>query len=175
MKKYRKWIQSVILLGLFAVATVTLAAGLASKEDPPGIGDAAPDFVLPGLEGGEFRLSDYRGRPVVINFWGTYCPPCVAEMPLIQKYYDLYRERGLVVLGVNENDPVVTARAFVRQLNLSFPILMDRDRVRKAYGVTAYPTTFFVGGDGRVVAIEEGEMNENDLRGALSLLFGTDG
>jgi peroxiredoxin len=175
VKKHRKWFQSVILFGLATVAAVTLIGGIVSKQDPPGVGDPAPDFVLPGLDGGEFRLSDYRGRPVLINFWGTYCPPCVAEMPLIQQYYDMHREQGLVVLGVNENDPVVTARAFVRQLGLSFPILMDRDRVRKAYGVTAYPTTFFIDGRGRVVAMKEGEMNEQDLRGALSLLLGTGG
>lgn len=171
MKKHRKWIQSVILAGLAVVAVFTLAGGLLFSEDPPKVGSAAPDFVLPGLEGGEFRLSDYRGRPVLINFWGTYCPPCVAEMPLIQQYHDLYKDQGLVVLGINENDPVVTARAFVRQLDLSFPILMDRDKVRKAYGVTAYPATFFINGDGIVVEIREGEMDETYLRTALSSLM----
>lgn len=142
-----------------------------SGQAPPKIGSEAPDFELPGLEGGTMRLSDYRGQPVLINFWGTYCPPCVAEMPLIQQYYDLYKDDGLVVLGVNENDPLVTARAFVRQLDLTFPILMDRDKVRKAYGVTAYPATFFVSRSGEVVEIREGEMNEAYLRSALALLM----
>lgn len=175
MKKHRKWIQSAILAGLAVVAAVTLAGGLLSQQDPPKPGSAAPDFVLPGLEGGEYRLSDYKGRPVLINFWGTYCPPCVEEMPLIQKVYDEHRDQGLVVLGVNENDPAVTARAFVRQLELTFPILMDRDRVRKAYGVTAYPATFFVNGDGVVVEFKEGAMDEAYLRSVLSRLMGTNG
>lgn len=174
MKKHRKWLQVAILFGLLAVAIVTLAGGLLGGGDPPKIGGAAPDFALPGLDGGEFRLSDYRGQPVVINFWGTYCPPCVAEMPLIQQYYDLYKDQGLVVLGVNENDPQVTARAFVRQLNLTFPILMDRDKVRKAFGVTAYPSTFFVDRSGVVVAMKEGEMDEAYLRSALSRIMHED-
>lgn len=174
MKKHRKWLQAAILCGLLAVAIVTLAGGLLGGGDPPKIGDAAPDFVLPGLDGGEFRLSDYRGQPVLINFWGTYCPPCVAEMPLIQQYYDLYKDQGLVVLGVNENDPQVTARAFVRQMGLTFPILMDRDKVRKAFGVTAYPSTFFIDRDGDVVAMKEGEMDEAYLRTALSRIMQED-
>lgn len=171
MKKHRKWVQTFILLGLVVVAAVTLAGGLLTNQAPPTVGSEAPDFELPGLEGGTFRLSDYRGQPVLINFWGTYCPPCVAEMPLIQQYYDLYKDEGLVVLGVNENDPVVTARSFVRQLELTFPILMDRDKVRKAYGVTAYPATFFISESGEVVGIWKGEMDETYLRSALARLM----
>lgn len=167
--------QFAILLGLLAVAAVTLAAGLVSGHNPPGIGSSAPDFALPDFDGKEIKLSDFRGRPVLINFWGTYCPPCVDEMPLIQEYYDRYKDRGFVVLGVNENDPLVTAKAFVRQLGLSFPILMDKDTVRKAYGVTAYPTTFFVDESGKVVAIWEGEMNEDILRAAVAKLMGAEG
>lgn len=174
MKKHRKWVQTFILLALVAVGAVTLAGGLLNNEAPPAIGSEAPDFELPGLEGGTVRLSDFKGRPVLINFWGTYCPPCVAEMPLIQQYYEQYKDEGLIVLGVNENDPVVTARSFVRQLELTFPILMDRDKVRKAYGVTAYPATFFVSGTGKIIEIRDGEMDEPYLRAVLARLMETE-
>ncbi len=171
MNRYRKPMQIVILIGIVVVGVFTLATSLFNGQDIPKKGDAAPGFTLPLMQGGESALSDYAGQVVVINFWGTYCPPCVNEMPLIQSYYDKYKDQGLTVLGVNENDPLVTAKAFVKQYALTFPIMMDRDTVRKRYGVTAYPTTVFVDRGGKIVEIREGEMNEAYLSRMLASLM----
>lgn len=163
--------QIIILIGIVAIGVFTLATSLFSKTEIPKAGDRAPGFTLPLMQGGERSLSDYDGHVVVINFWGTYCPPCVNEMPLIEQYYEQYKDQGLVVLGVNENDPLITVKAFVKQYALSFPILMDRDTVRKQYGVTAYPTTVFVDRSGKIVEVREGEMNEAYLSRILASLM----
>lgn len=171
MNRYRKPMQIVILLAIIAVGIFTLANSLFNKTEIPKAGSTAPAFTLPLMQGGETSLEDYKDQVVVINFWGTYCPPCVNEMPLIQRHYDEYKDQGLVVLGVNENDPLVTAKAFVKQYQLTFPILMDRDTVRKRYGVTAYPTTVFVNRKGKIVEIRQGEMDEAYLSAILNDLL----
>ena len=175
MKKYRKTMQVAILLIIIMVGAFTIAGSLFSKTEIPTIGSAAPDFTLPLMDGGEMSLQAFKGKAVIINFWGTYCPPCVREMPLIQSYYDQYKDQGLVVLGVNENDPLVTAKAFVRQYKLTFPILMDKDTVRKQFGVTAYPSTFFIDRDGDIQAIKEGEVNEAYLRRIVDRILVSNG
>lgn len=167
----KKGLQLLILAAILVVGVVTLAGNLFNTEKPPTIGDQAPDFALPTLEGGTGQLSDYRDRLIVLNFWGTYCPPCVSEMPLLQDYYEQYKDRGVTVIGVNENDPLVTAKGFVRQYGITFPIWMDKDTVRKQYGVTDYPTTFFIK-DGVIRHIAYGEMNEPYLANVLTSLLG---
>ena len=160
MKRYRKVIQVSILIAIVAVGAFTLGSSLFSKTEIPRIGTKAPNFTLQQMDGTKASLADYQGKVIILNFWGTYCPPCVREMPLIQRYYDQYKDQGLVVLGVNENDPLVTAKAFVRQYSLTFPILLDKSTVAKLYGATAYPTTFFIARDGSIKAIKIGEMDE---------------
>jgi len=170
MLRYKKTIQVVILLAVVVISAFTLISGLFNKNGNPDIGDKAPDFTLRELGGDESSLSDYMGKVVIVNFWGTYCPPCVREMPLIQSYYEQYKEKGVVVLAVNENDPLVSIKAFIRQYKLTFPILLDKDTVRKQYGVTEYPTTFILDTKGKIAYKQVGEINESFIRGALTKL-----
>ena len=117
----------------------------------------APDFLLNALGGGALRLSDYRGKTVVLNFWASWCPPCRREMPDFQ---ELWEERGpggpddLVILAVNllPEDTVAAAEAFVDEFGLTFPILFDTSggAVARRYGVEALPATFFIDRDGIV-------------------------
>lgn len=169
--KNKKWLQTAILAAILIIGAITLAGNLITAEAPPGIGDEAPDFTLPELYGGTGTLADYRDQLIVLNFWGTYCPPCVSEMPLLQKYHEQLESEGVAVIGVNENDPIVAAKGFVRQYGITFPIWMDKDTVRKKYGVTDYPTTFFIK-DGIIRHIAYGEMNEPYLAGVLASLMG---
>ena len=168
--KRKKWLQVIILAAILAVGGITLAGNLLTAKAAPGIGDEAPDFTLPELHGGTGALADYKDRLVVLNFWGTYCPPCVNEMPLLQQFHEQYESRGLAVIGVNEGDPAVAAKGFVRQYGITFPIWMDKDTVRKQYGVTEYPTTFFIK-DGVIRHIAYGEMKEPYLSGVLASLM----
>lgn len=143
------------LMALLLVLGVTwIAFSLVPSEDvrarsqrppSPQAGFAAPDFTLETLDGGTISLADLRGQVVLINFWATWCPPCRAEMPAIQQVYDKYRDQGFTVLAVDvqESDGQVTA--FIDQMELTFPILMDRDgSVFASYQVKALPSTFFV-------------------------------
>ena len=91
------------------------------------LGSPAPDFTLTDLAGELYTLSDHLGQVVLINFWTTWCPPCIEEMPALQEAYDRYREQGFVVLGINwtEDDDREQIEPFIQELELTFPILLD--------------------------------------------------
>jgi peroxiredoxin len=160
MNKNKKWIQIVILTAVIMVGGYTIGTGLFSGSKFPQVGDAAPDFTLYELNGSSYKLSDYKGKAaVVINFWGTFCPPCIEEMPLIQSQYDKWKDSGeLEVLGVNVGEPVVTVGSFVKKNKITFPILLDEGAVRKRYGANSYPTTFFVNKEGIIEHKFEGQL-----------------
>src|SRR5690606_21757220 len=88
----------------------------------------APDFQLQTLEGKELKLSALRGQTVLLNFWASWCEPCRDEMPAIEKVYEKHKEKGLVVVGINIAESKLTVKGFVRQLDLSFPIVLDKER-----------------------------------------------
>jgi len=171
LKKYRRWVQVFILLAIFIVGGITLADNLFSENTIPKVGSKAPDFTLPGMNGEQYRLSDYKGKIVVLNFWGTYCPPCVEEMPIIQNYYENYAaDQNVEILAINENDPIVSVKAFFRQHKLTFPSLLDKDVVRREYGVMNYPTTIFINENGKIEVIFEGAMDEAFLSSTLAAI-----
>ena len=134
----------------------------------PRQGFPAPDFTLDLLGGGEVTLSDLRGKPVVVNLWASWCPPCRAEMPAIEKVYRDYKDLGLVVLGVNttNQDSEADAATFVREYGLTFPIPLDRDgSVSMRYSLRGLPTTFFIDRMGIIRSvIVGGPMSEAVIR-----------
>lgn len=144
---------TVIALGavwIYLSRDLTANAG-ASAPPNPQVGFSAPDFTLDSINGDAIKLSDLRGKVVVINLWASWCPPCRAEMPAIDAVYRQQRADGLVVLAVNTlfQDDEASARKFIQDLSLSFPIVFDRDGVMsRKYRLQAMPTTFFVGRDG---------------------------
>ena len=117
----------------------------------PRSGAVAPDFVLVDLQGTQHTLDDYQGRPVVLNFWATWCPPCRAEMPALQNVYEEYRDEGLVILAINVRERPSTVQPFVDEYRLTFPVLIDGNAaVSAAYEQEAYPTTYFIDRNGRI-------------------------
>lgn len=130
-------------------------------EDIPGLGIGlkAPDFELTTLDGKTVRLSDYRGKKVMLNFWATWCPPCKAEIPHMQKFYDEVKG-DIEILAVNidtEND----VAGFAKKMQIHFPILLDKDeKVMNTYQILTIPTTFFIDKDGLI---------QNKFMGAMSL------
>jgi len=117
-------------------------------------GNTAPDFELESLSGEKFKLSDYRGKKVIVNFWATWCPPCRMEMPHMQKYYEQFQNKDVVIFAVNlthtEKNRESVAR-FVEQYSLTFPVLMDEEgAVSDLYGVMVYPTTYIIGSNGMI-------------------------
>jgi cytochrome c biogenesis protein CcmG, thiol:disulfide interchange protein DsbE len=157
-------------LALFAL----LAYGLASNEPDAAIEESlargerepAPALRLPRLSGdGEVELSDYRGRVVLLNYWASWCEPCRAESPLLQRWHERISRRGGTVLGVDVLDVSSDAREFVREYGLTYPMLRDRDGDSQAdFGVVAYPETVVIDRNGRITAIERGPVDERWLR-----------
>ncbi len=154
--------RAAALLGLCSA----LALGCGSQPGTPatqGAGSAArpPDFELPRLDGGTERLSEHFGKDVVlIDFWATFCKPCLKAMPDLDALYRARRERGFVVLGVSIDGPGSTAdvQAAVARLGVSFPVLLDQEsRAIALYNPRASaPFSVLIGRDGRVLAQREG-------------------
>lgn len=127
-------------------------------------GDPAPDLVLTALNGETVSLSQFRGQPVLINFWAVWCTFCRFEMPDIQKAYDEYQDEGLVVLGINVGEDEQTVASFVRELDITFPVLFDRDgRVWHSWRMRGLPTTVFVDSEGVVRIIHVGMIEYQDI------------
>jgi cytochrome c biogenesis protein CcmG, thiol:disulfide interchange protein DsbE len=151
-----------------------LAYGLASNDPDAAIEESlargerepAPELTLPRLSGGgEESLSDFRGRVVVLNFWASWCEPCRAESPLLERWHRRISRQGGTVLGVDVLDVSSDAREFVREYGLSYPMLRDRDGdTQPEFGVVAYPETIAIDRRGRIAAIERGPVDEAWLR-----------
>jgi peroxiredoxin len=123
--------------------------GMASR--PPLVGSPAPEIILKDLQGHEMKLSDLRGKVVLVNFWATWCKPCKEEMPAMQASYDKLRDRGFVVLAVNELEDTERVIDHVRTHGHTFPVVMDHDnRVANRYGVVGLPVSFLVDRQGIV-------------------------
>jgi peroxiredoxin len=139
------------------------------------IGLSAPEFSLYSLDGDQINLIDNRETPVMINFWATWCAPCVIEMPLIQKRFDQY-EPDLVVLAVNAGESKSAVDKFIRENKLNFLTLLDPTRlVHKLYQIRAYPTTYFIDRKGVIQAIHIGVLSEDQLDSYLSEIGAIDG
>lgn len=131
------------------------------------VGEFAPDFTLEQVAGGEVSLSRFRGQPVLVNFWATWCGFCVAEMPLIQANYLEHADR-LVVLAIDEGEAPAAVSDFVRQEGYTFPVLLDPARsAGRLYRVNAYPISYFIDVDGIIRYIVEGRMSESEMKTGL--------
>ncbi len=117
----------------------------------PWTGGAAPALELADLEGSVHRLADYRGKAVLVNFWATWCAPCRAEMPSIERLRRAMEGRPFAVLAVNVGESGRVARDFAEKLPVAFTVLLDRDaRVSRAWGARVLPATFLIGPDGAI-------------------------
>jgi thiol-disulfide isomerase/thioredoxin len=136
-------------------------------------GQAAPPFSVKGLDGRPIRSSDFRGRPVVLDFWATWCAPCRASMPHLDAIETRYRDRGLVVIGVSLDDlPAQRVQSFARRLGVDFRLGMATDRILADYGpLRSIPTTFFIDRQGRVIRRVVGYIDEETMDGYVRELF----
>ncbi len=160
-----RWhIKRALLLGLLVLLVGCSTASAARR------GQVAPNFSLETLTGETLRLSDFRGRPVLLNFWTSWCPPCRTEMPELQKVQEALGDQ-VVILAVNllyQEDRLEDVHAFVRELGLTFPILLDRDgRVATDYRVVSLPASFFVDPEGKIYLVQVGPMTQPFIRGIL--------
>jgi peroxiredoxin len=164
----------IALLGLAAIAWGRVPGERAPAALPPApaVGHPAPLFTLPTLAGDELALADLHGQPVVLNFWASWCGPCRAEMPELQRLHDRLGEAGVVVLGVNQGESPETAAAFLQALGLSFPVALDqRTGVSQQYLVNSLPTTFFIDRDGVIRSTFIGPMSDAVLAQNLRSIY----
>jgi len=140
-----------------------------------GRGTAAPEIDLPTLAGGRVKLSELRGKPVVVTFWGTWCPPCRNEFPELVALQKKYRESGLVVLAVNQRDQELSTKAvqdFANEFGVDFPIALDtRGRTRRSFRLVGLPTTVFVDAAGVIQDVHLGPINPAELGTALTVIL----
>ena len=148
--------------------TAALAGGL---PPAPAVGHPAPDFAVTDAAGKTFRLSELRGKPVVLNFWATWCPPCRAEMPELQAASE--RLAGEVaVVGVDQGETAEQVAAFARELGLTFQMPVDGNMdVSRQYLVRNLPTTFFIDRDGIVRYTQVGPLTEATLAQHLKTVY----
>jgi len=156
-KNFGQIVAIAAVVGLFSLLVWKLAfgtgggaAGSLAKGDSP----VAPSFTLTRLDaaGGDLTLASLRGKPVVVNFWASWCIPCKSEAPALQQAYERYRGQGLVVLGVDAQDFRQDARRFMRRFGMTYPVVYDGSgSTLGKWGVTGFPETFFVDRQGRLV------------------------
>jgi thiol-disulfide isomerase/thioredoxin len=174
-------LRSLFLIGggllILAMAIIFLArqpADATAKLAPPRLGQAMPDLTLNDLSGKPVQLSDFAGQPVLINAWATWCPPCRAEMPLLNQTYLEHKDEGFVVLAVNAGESQTLVNQFISQSGFSFPVLLDPDSASLSQlGVFSFPTSILVDRDGKVKKIHVGiitpEAMQNEIAPLLEL------
>ena len=133
------------------------------------VGERAPDFTLVDLDGNPVSLSDFRGKTVFVNFWATWCPPCRAEMPEIEAIYQEYKDKGVVVIGVDILESEDVVRQYVQQGGYSWTFVLDTSgEVTGNYKVTAIPTSFFIDREGIIQAVNIGAMTKRAIENKLA-------
>lgn len=134
------------------------------------VGQSAPDFALKNMAGETIRLSDFKGKSVLVNFWATWCAPCRAEAPVLQRVAVEYKDK-LVIIGVNmtTNDTPAQVPAFVEEFGLTFPIVLDETgEVSQAYQVIGLPTSIFIDQDGIITDVRLGPVDQAYIEAKLA-------
>jgi len=138
----------------------------------PQKGNRAPDFTLKDLNGKNVKLSDFRGKIVMVNFWGIFCDPCKKEMPFLQAISDNWSEEDLTILAINFKEGTATVRSFITNEEYTFTVLLDSDgEVNTLYNVSYYPTTFFIDAEGIIKERKEGSFSsQTEIESILNSL-----
>lgn len=166
-KKKRRLISRTIILLLLGAALVFALYTNFTKDKNESLrkGSEAPNFVLTDMEGKEHKLSEYKGKGVFLNFWGTYCKPCEYEMPYMENQYKNFKDQGVEILAVNVGESDYAVNNFITKHDLTFPVMIDKGReVENAYRVDILPVSFLVDKEGKVIDIITGALTEESIQ-----------
>jgi peroxiredoxin len=172
-----KGIAILALAILISLFTVFLATGLSNRASATGrsgeqlIGKKSPEFFADAIDGDPVSLSNYLGSPIVLNFWASWCPPCRDETPHFEKMWRLYRQKGVVLLGINVQDTVADADRYIKEFDVTFTNAIDKDgKIMVDYGVTGLPVTFFIDREGIIIGRWVGSIGESSLKSRAEAL-----
>ncbi len=179
MKNIKNWIIGLVVLGLFGWALYTFVDSTETKKEQQSAnaieetddeifnfqpGDYAPDFELKTFDGQTVRLSDYKGKAVMLNFWATWCPPCRAEIPDMQKVYETTDYEILAVNVTGSESKMKHVEQFIEKYDMTFPVALDEaSAVSTMYNAFSLPTTYFIDEEGKIVQIIEGPLNKDAM------------
>lgn len=173
-----RWNVLIVLMALVGLAWIwvsrvpgggTTAAG--ALPAAPAVGYPAPELTLTTTSGETFKLSDLRGKPVVLNFWATWCPPCRAELPELQAASQNLAGQ-VAIVGVNQAEDPDQVRAFAQKLGITYPIPLDENgAASRLYAVRSLPTTFFIDRSGIIRQIQVGPVTEATLAQSLKTIY----
>jgi len=169
------------LSGEYGLQTVpdSVAGEVTSTDQPGTVSDTesqqkvypAPDFIMLDAEGEEVSLSDFFGKPIVLNFWASWCPPCKAEMPHFEEAYKNNPDVQFIMLNVTASDSMSEAKRLISDKGYTFPVYFDADGMASyMYGASSLPTTFFIGADGNLVTYGVGQLSEASLAKGLEMI-----
>lgn len=169
-KRKRLIFRASILIILLSAVAFALISNLNKDNSIYDVGDQAPDFKLQQInENNELetiQLSDLEGKGVMLNFWATYCKPCEAEMPYMEKLYPEYKEKGIEIVAVSLDASEIVIHQFIDKYDLTFPIVHDkRAQVNDLYKIGPIPSTFFISPEGEIVEKVEGALSLESLKG----------
>jgi len=167
----RSWLVISAVLPLIVVAgwAAVLMARSSAAAGGAHIGQAAPEFALADLDGNPLRLSDLRGRPVIVNFWASWCGPCVEEFPMLRAAAQRHAAQNVAVVGIVFRDNSEAARRFMDRMAAGWPAAMDPgEQVAQAFGIYGPPETFFIDANGVVRGRQIGQLTPSDLERQLA-------
>lgn len=178
MKLEKNYIVLAIILAIIvaSIAIIGLknpnytANAVKSENVGTSIGDFAPDFELESIAGKKAKLSDFKGKAVILNFWASWCAPCKEEMPLFENIYR--SDSDIVVIGVNLQESRKNVADFIEKFDISFPILLDpNSEVKGLYNVFTQPVTYFINKEGKIIDKKFGPLTEGEISEKRSKLF----
>ncbi len=176
-QKRKARLQNIALIvgGVSVIGAVLVFAFAATPNaivGPAQIGKPIAHFSLTDLNGVTHAIADYRGRPVLINGWATWCPPCKAEMPALHAFYLKHKAEGFELLAINSGESRSVVQQFIGQMGFTFPVLLDTNKdVLDGLGVSGLPTSIFVGRDGTVKTIHVGGLTPDAIEQELTPLL----
>lgn len=159
----KKILLAVLLLATFIVSGCSAESQPADKAPAAATAHTAPDFNFTYLDGTQSNLAKLQGKPVFLNFWATWCPPCVGEMPHFETLYPKYKDK-ITFIAVSVDDNAADAKQFVVQRNFSFPVAhADAQDIMQKYNIPGIPASYLLDADGKIIVSVIGAMNQQTL------------